>query len=434
MPESRWDGLVSKPIASPLSHERSYLASIKIMNQIHRYQALNLTGAGAVDDLIRESRKWASGDHVLLDLRGVHTTWPNSTVAFAATLDYIREAGVKLIIEEEHRNQRRTHLQEALTVDQFVRWETPLTNTVWRYHSEDEAQALSTKFMEALTDQVVCEAGVIDALNWCIYEVLDNVFQHSHAESGYVMMQLHTKKRKCVIAVTDTGRGIHRSLVDSPKEGRVDRTQLGQAHLAIAHALQEGVTSRGKANQGNGLHGLRRAVEINGGELTVRSGRGIWNFKGGKISGDTDMTRPVLDADAHSTTVDWRLDCATPVSINEALGRAEQPSGLLETIEVGTGHYRIDASELEEYVGSRAKGEEVRTRIKNYLADGAKQVVLDLSSIGVVSSSFADEVVGKLAVELGELEYRRKVFVENASPTNRGLIERAIELRLKSGV
>lgn len=69
------------------------------------------------------------------------------------------------------------------------------------------------------------------------------------------------------------------------------------------------------------------------------------------------------------------------------------------------GRLRIDAGDLEEYVGSRAKGEEVRTRTRSYRAAGAQQVVLDLANVGVVSSSFADEVVGKLAIELGELEY-----------------------------
>jgi hypothetical protein len=39
-------------------------------------------------------------------------------------------------------------------------------------------------------------------------------------------------------------------------------------------------------------------------------------------------------------------------------------------------------------------------------------------------------LLAKLARGMGELEYRRRVFVDNASVTNRGLIERAISLRL----
>ncbi|MBA8815849.1 hypothetical protein FHX48_000901 [Microbacterium halimionae] len=308
------------------------------------------------------------------------------------------------------------------------------TDVVIRYDSESDAQVISSRFMDALTEAIVCESGVIDALNWCVYEVLDNVFQHSTASSGYVMMQLHARSRKLAIAVSDTGRGIHKSMVEAIDASKIDRTKLSHAHLAIEHALQQGVTSKGNLNQGNGLHGLRRSVEINGGSLAVRSGRGLWSYARANVLQNTDLLRPVLDVDrAHATTVDWQLDCATPVSINDALGRSERSSELLLQIEVGLEHYRIDAREIEEYVGSRSKGSEIRTRIRNYLNSGAQQVVIDLANIGVVSSSFADEVAGKLAAELGELEYRRRVFIDGASPTNRGLIERAIELRLSSG-
>ena len=80
----------------------------------------------------------------------------------------------------------------------------------------------------------------------------------------------------------------------------------------------------------------------------------------------------------------------------------------------------------------RAHTAEIRTRLDNYLKAGAQYVVLDFKGVGVVSSSFADEVLAKLAAAMGELEFRRRVFVDNASLTNRGLIERAIALRLEA--
>lgn len=390
--------------------------------------------ATATQRLIIASREWGPTPIVDLRFNRRTTIYPDGAVQFASTLDYLRARGVKFV--------SNTISTYALGVGLFnassttaERYRLRPTNLVVRYDDEAEAQRISTSFMEELTSKVVCEAGVIDALNWCVYEVLDNVFQHSHSTSGYVMMQLHASNRTCVIAVADTGRGIHRSLLEAADESKIDRSQLTHAHLAIGHALQKGVTSKGSLNQGNGLHGLRRSVEINGGSLSVRSGRGLWRLTDGAVTATTDLSRAVLDAtNCHSTTVDWRLDCATPVSINDALGRAEQPSELLEDIEVEPDHYRIPADEVELHVGSRAKGAELRTRIKNYLNAGARQIVIDLSNVGVISSSFADEVSGKLAVELGELEYRRRVFFDGASATNRSLIERATELRLETGL
>ena len=53
-----------------------------------------------------------------------------------------------------------------------------------------------------------------------------------------------------------------------------------------------------------------------------------------------------------------------------------------------------------------------------------------MSGVGVMSSRFADEVFGKLAMELGAEEYERKVSIINATRINIMLIERAIEQRL----
>lgn len=388
----------------------------------------------SIDDLIASAKAWDDGDTVILNCRRIATTWPNTTVSFTATLDHLRtKRGLKFIVDQLRPTKSGTHLIAPQHIDDLSDSAYP-TNLVLKYEDEARAHLIADRFMKSLTDLVICEKGVIDTLNWCVYEVLDNVFQHSRAASGYVMMQVHTSNRTCVIAVTDTGRGIHRAMVDAAQGSSVDPARVRTADSAIRHALEQGVTSKGKLNQGNGLHGLRRAVQINGGLLTVRSGRGSWVYADGEESVNLDNDRPLLDAESsHSTTVDWRLNCATPVSINEALGMASSSGAVTDSLLADEGYYRVDAAELEEMVGSRAQGKEVRTRLQNYLSAGADQLVLDLAGIPLVSSSFADEVFGKLALELGELDYRRKVFLDGASPVNRGLIERAIELRLASG-
>jgi anti-sigma regulatory factor (Ser/Thr protein kinase) len=274
---------------------------------------------------------------------------------------------------------------------------------------------------------VQCEEGVIDSITWCLYEVMDNVFAHSHAGSGHVMMQLHRAERRCVIAVADTGIGIQRSLADAraaPMEVLLDPA------ASIQFALEQGATSKGGAHQGNGLYGLRRAVEINGGALNMTSGYGRWEFRNGETRLSTDRQRQLPDRENHqSTLVDWQLDCSTKVRIDEALG-SSPINDFLETIEDDEGLYRVSVSEIEESLGSRKLGADIRTRLENYLAAGAQYVVLDFKGVGVVSSSFADEVLAKLASGMGELEFRRRVFVDNASVTNRALIERAISLRM----
>ena len=388
----------------------------------------DLRGSWRATQLLEKARRYPDREMVI-DLSNVGKVFPNGAVPFAANLDFLRNnTDQKITVRMPGGDSRVHRIEDPLTVENYVRWDgNTLTHSVWRYDSEADAQKLTNMYMEALTEQVQCEEGVIDAITWCLYEVMDNVFSHSRAGSGYVMMDLHKVARQCVIAVADTGIGIQRSLVDSkaaPTEILLD------ASSAIEFALQQGATSKGGAHQGNGLYGLRRAVEVNGGVLNVTSGRGRWSFRDGQVLRETDQSRILPDREHHqSTLVDWQLDCSRKVRIDEALG-GSPINDFLESIEDDEGIHRISVSDIEESLGSRKLGGDIRTRLENYLKAGAQFVLLDFKNVGVVSSSFADEVLAKLARDMGELEFRRRVFIDNASVTNRALIERAISLRL----
>lgn len=387
----------------------------------------DLKGPNRAAQLLKTARDHADRA-LILDLSNVRQVYPNGAVPFAAYLAFLRQSTDQRIAVRLPDDSRVHHIDVPLTVESYDRvGGDTLTHSVWRYDTEADAQKLARMYMEALTDEVHCEEGVIDSINWCLYEVMDNVFAHSRAGSGYVMMQLHKAQRRCVIAVADTGIGIQRSLVET-RSAPID--VLRNPSASIEFALEQGATSKGGQHQGNGLYGLRRAVEINGGTLNVTSGWGRWEFRDGEIRMKTDRSRVLADMNDHqSTLVDWQLDCSRKVRIDEALG-ASPINDFLEAIEDADGVYRVSVSEIEESLGSRKLGSEIRTRLENYMSAGAQYVTLDFKSVGVVSSSFADEVLAKLASSMGELEYRRRVFVDNASPTNRALIERAIALRL----
>lgn len=390
------------------------------------WEIRDLNGPKRATQLLETARDHADRE-LILDLSNLRQVYPNGAVPFVAALAFLRETTDQRITVRPP-DDFRLHIDQPLTIQTYDRWGgDTLTHSVWRYNTEADAQKLTNMYMEALTDQVHCEEGVIDSINWCLYEVMDNVFAHSRAGSGYVMMQLHKVERRCVIAVADTGIGIQRSLVET-RAASIE--VLRDPSASIQFALEQGATSKGGVHQGNGLYGLRRAVEINGGVLNVTSGWGRWQLRNGEPVMKTDRFRELPDKNDHqSTLVDWQLDCSRKVRIDEALG-GSPINDFLETIEDDEGAYRVSVSEIEESLGSRKLGSEIRTRLENYLSAGAQFVVLDFKGVGVVSSSFADEVLAKLASNMGELEYRRRVFVDNASDTNRGLIERAISLRL----
>ena len=63
--------------------------------------------------------------------------------------------------------------------------------------------------------------------------------------------------------------------------------------------------------------------------------------------------------------------------------------------------------------------------------DGINKVTIDFSGIPLVSSSYADEVFGKMFVELGPLEFSQRFGFRNIDPLVRQLIDKAVTQRVR---
>ena len=82
--------------------------------------------------------------------------------------------------------------------------------------------------------------------------------------------------------------------------------------------------------------------------------------------------------------------------------------------------------------GSRQGGIQIRNRIQGLLKI-CSPLVLDFRGVGVISSSFADEVFGRLFVEMGPRSFMKNLEIRNADPTVEVLIDRAIVQRTRLG-
>ncbi len=67
------------------------------------------------------------------------------------------------------------------------------------------------------------------------------------------------------------------------------------------------------------------------------------------------------------------------------------------------------------FLGSRRLGSEIRREIESALRRG-QSVVVDCRGVGMMSHSFADESVGKLAGDLGMEAFQHKVRLRNVAP------------------
>jgi hypothetical protein len=90
----------------------------------------------------------------------------------------------------------------------------------------------------------------------------------------------------------------------------------------------------------------------------------------------------------------------------------------------------IVAKELTAF-GSREAGRFARNKVENLMDNRTCPVEFDFSDVRLISSSFADEVFGKLFAELGALRFGQLCKFKNVDTTVQKLIDRAIEQRLK---
>jgi anti-anti-sigma regulatory factor len=392
-----------------------------------RYEITSMSGADDVAALIYACRRaMETGQHLYLNLRNSSRIYPNGAVPMAVALQYFKSIGLVISTSDACEAVTRTDFLNPRRATSNALESNNVKNVVWRYSNEREANALCNSFVNQLEETVECGPGVLDALNWCLFEVMDNVFQHSHAECGYAMLQIHYAKKHCAVAVADDGIGIYQSFRDANVYSSRDEYE------AIKLAIQEKVTSKTK-NMGNGLYGLMRVVGLNSGEMQIRSGRGYLSYKNARLSGDYKQSRPVLDPVGHrGTLVDWQLDVSKQVSLTQALGVA-QPNLRLEAIEDGEGEHRLFVSQFEEGLGTRRSAEQIRMRLLNFLNDGVPRLVLDFSDINIISSSFADEVLGKLALQMGLVQFINRFRLDNMSETIEAIINRAVQQRVAEG-
>jgi hypothetical protein len=370
-------------------------------SMLNSYRVDRMGGPSDAASLVLALKRAKRIGAIDLDFSRTREIYPNGAVPVAVALDYFRRHQLRITARSMHERVRRVRVVDPLGASALNLREHPLKNLVWRYGDHRELDDLCKAFVGEIQDNADCGPGVIDALDWCISEVLDNVLQHSKSGTGFTMMQVHRQNPRCAIAIGDDRIGIRQSFMDGGVHGVEDEYE------AIMKSIQERVTSKA-TNMGNGLYGLMRIVGLNGGELEIRSGKGFMSFRSNKISGDVSSGWPLLDdVNNRGTTVDWQLDLSRPVSIAEALGM-RQPPPLIESLEDENDEHRVLVSDLEDGLSTRKSGEQIRTRLENYLRQGAPRLVLDFSGIRVVSSSFADEVLGKLALKMGLLSFVNK--------------------------
>lgn len=240
-------------------------------------------------------------------------------------------------------------------------------------------------------------------------------------------MQVVTyRAQRCVeLIVCDAGITIPRSL-------RQSKLGISDDATALRKVIEEGVTRNSQTNQGNGLYGTFKCCEVSGGEFDIISGAVVLRHKPGQLS----VGRSAIPFGGTFVRALIRYDYEQ--LLERALvfgGHAHDPA--FDYVER---YYEGDddaisfvvGTELNSF-GSREAGRLARTKIVNLMNGGRASVEFDFKGVRLISSSFADEVFGRLFVDLGPIRFSQLCRFKNVDPTVQGLIDRAIAQRMRLG-
>ena len=264
------------------------------------------------------------------------------------------------------------------------------------------------------------ERKQFDALLWALQEITDNVLQHAESNvGGFVQATKYENSVEFVVA--DAGIGIPNSL---------GRRKRGDQAQALRYAVSEGGRRDEEQGAGNGLYGCRQLAKKSQGFLAIHSIHAWLNE-----SSDQDLKTGESGILYNGTAIVCRIGFGNPKLLEEALvfeGKRHIP--LVDYVESEyetgkDGEMILKIKDHEPKLGSRIGGKDVHTILRNLLREvekgTAQKVVVDFSDVSVISSSFADEVFGRLYVELGPY-YERWLEFLHMDSTIAHLIERAV--------
>jgi len=377
-----------------------------------------------VSDFIRVVRgiRERGYQDVIVDVSATGRVFPNACLPIAALIQHYRTSGMEISVHGQPGVLQVAHFDQPLpsTADVLKTEVDPLSR-IWQFQDERMINELVTAFVKVISERVPCSSGVLQAFEWCLNEVMDNVLQHSKVSAGFAIVQVHSETKRLAACIADLGIGIYHSLAQSKHKPR-------SAVDAITLAVKENVTRDPNIGQGNGLWGLLQIVKENSGILSITSGSGSLFIRGNQTQ--TFDRLPYVDKQTQGTIVDFQVDTTQGIDIARALGGHRPINLRLEELETETGEYLVRVGEHAHGTGTRRAAEQMRNFVINIVNERVPKVTLDFSGVAIISSSFADEFIGKLIVRYGFYDFQRIIELRGMNQAVQGIVHRSVAQRM----
>ncbi len=356
---------------------------------------------------------------IRIEFRDADRVFPNARVPMAATIDHYKSKGIKFEISGDTHHMNLATIANPKETSGNI---SQIFSQVWKF-DQDSAHKLTSWIVDAIQRETQFAKGFDEALSWCMYEIMDNVANHSEAQAGFIEVQLQKKSHRLVICIADAGVGIRKTI--SQKRG-LDAPQTDED--AITLAMRYKTTRDPSLFQGNGLWGLQQIVQKAEGNLTISSGSGQVKIDG--ASSERKTGRRGIAMDASGTVIDFQIDYKNQINMEAILG--QPPAVFLhEKFLDDNNRYVIRITSEARGYATRKSGAQMFNKTLNLLKVIPGYIVLDFIDIQIISSSFADEFIGKLVRELGFVGVNSAIRITNTTPSVTGIINQSVKRRLE---
>ena len=295
------------------------------------------------------------------------------------------------------------------------------------FDNGNDQKRIVDDFMDVVLRTMEISRDVISGIEWSINEITDNVLNHSQSKvGGFVQASTYPKNNTIAFAVADSGRGILNSLKEGIPTLRTDIQAIGEA-------MKAGVTRDNKFGQGNGLAGTLNVTTLTGGSFEITSGRSRILT----TENETKKNTRYRNQSYQGTIVCGQIKTDKEFSILDAISFGQER--VFRRVDFIETQYEADDDDcfilnLKDETtgfGTRYSGIQLRTKTLNLLrADQSLPIILDWDGIPLISSSFADEFIGKLFLELGVIAFSSRIRNRNMDEIVAGLIDKAVSQRL----
>ena len=369
--------------------------------------------------------------HVVLDFSRCTRAYPDGVLPLIATVNRMRSEGRDIeVVPPTAKNLAGVfqgvgwtqYLVEGESTFLDLSAQTRKFTPARPFRTGAELDVLRESILHVALTQGKLAEWLPEAIQWTLWEVMENVLNHAQSECGWVQASTFSERRHINFVVVDSGIGIRASLAGL--EGGLDDQR------AIKRAVEEGVTRDPNSNAGFGLTGCRAITADNRGQMVVYSGSSLMRQE--FLSASRPELRrytPVLGPH-QGTIVELQLRMDRPVDLEKALGQ-KRPVTILELEHDVEGEFVFTVADEAANLGTRESGRQIRNKVRNLTQVEDERVAIDFSGVEMVSSSFADEFVAKLAAEVGRDAFYRRYVLRGMNSSVKAIVLPTLWLRLE---